>query len=340
MSLAAYIAVQMFSRPKESAHTDTMIRAVRLMRETISVIGNHCDVTSIEIDEGIDPNRTGLIGPEFSGLVTTLGHLESKRTATNPDMAGLVVHLLHEAGVTEGDTIAVGCSASFPGLMVATLAAAKAMDVYPVVIISLGASSYGATRPDFHLLDIYRLLIDKSIFTIQPAAISLGGGRDVGEGFDTSLRERLKEQIASSRIPFIEEPDLKKNVAERMRIYTGDSQRRKISAFVNTGGSYPNLGTSSLVLHVKPGLVERASIPPERERGVLFEMIAWKVPSIHLLFIRGLVMKYGLPWDPVPLPEPGRAVFYHVQTRNHFSFWMIVILYFILLILIFVKMLD
>ena len=36
-------------------------------------------------------------------------------------------------------------------------------------------------------------------------------------------------------------------------------------------------------------------------------MRAAGVPVIHLLYIRGLAQRYGIPWDPVPLPTPGAS---------------------------------
>jgi poly-gamma-glutamate system protein len=218
---------------------------------------------------------------------------------------GISSPLLQQAGVAAGDTIAVGGSASFPALMIATLAAAQAMEVYPVVILSLGASSYGGTHLDFNLLSIYQLLLREGVFTIQPAAISLGGENDIGQDFKTDIKERLLNQIQLSDIPFIYEPDLEKNVTARMKIYQGNSTAGRIAAFINIGGSYINLGTSELVLELKPGLNKNVSLPAKSERGVLFEMVARGVPCIHLLFIKGLATKYGLPWDSVPLPEPG-----------------------------------
>jgi poly-gamma-glutamate system protein len=316
LSLATYIAFRVLSPQKSLPYVDQMVHAARIMERSIVVIRDYCDRTGIEIDETIDPNRTGLVGPELSGLVTTLGHLEAKRTTTNPDMAGLIVHLLYQAGVGPGDTVAIGSSASFPALLVASLAAAKAMDVMPRAIISLGSSSYGATKTDFHLLDMVQLLLEKGVFEVPPAAVALGGGKDTGEGFEPGLRERLMAQIAATEYPFIKEPDLRRNVALRMGVYFGDSMRTRISAFIHTGGSYANMGTSSMVLKVKPGLNTRVSLPPESERGVLFEMAARGIPIIHLLFIRGLAVEYGLPWDPIPLPSPGQSPFYHVQTKE------------------------
>ena len=304
VSLSVYALVQVYAPPRRLHYSDEMLEAARIMSKAVALVGNHFDRTGIPIDETVDPNHTGLVGPEHSELATTLGQLEAKRTTTNPNMAGLVVHLLREAGVTAGDCVAVGCSASFPGLMVATLAATRAMDVRPIVILSLGASSFGGTRVDFNLLDIYELLLRGGISAFPPAAASLGGEQDIAAELEESVRQRLIGQIRESGITFVYEPDLQKNVSRRMQIYRESSGSSGISAFVNIGGSHVNLGTSELALALKPGLNTRLEIPAKPERGVIFEMAARGIPCIHLLFIRGLAMKYGLPWDPVPLPAP------------------------------------
>jgi poly-gamma-glutamate system protein len=83
-----------------------------------------------------------------------------------------------------------------------------------------------------------------------------------------------------------------------MEIYRENVPGGRISAFINSGGGEANIGLSNLVLKVKPGLNRELSLPPEKERGVLFEMAHRGVPIIHLLFIKGLVQKYKFPFDP------------------------------------------
>ncbi len=303
-SLAVYLSVQHLAPSRPLTRSDATLEAARTMAKAVKLIGRHCEEAGVAIDETTDPNHTGLVGPAHSGLATTLGNLEAKRTTTNPNMAGLVVHLLQRAGVVPGDTVAIGSSASFPGLLVAVMAATKAMKVRPVVILSLGASSYGGTRMDFNLLDIYELLLRERFAASPPAAISLGGEQDIAAELEQGIRDQLIAQIRQRGIPFIYEPDLQQNVSLRMRIYKRGSDTGTISAFINIGGAYANLGTSELALALKPGLNTRIEIPAKPERGVLFEMAGQGIPCIHLLFIKGLTTEYGLPWDPTPLPAP------------------------------------
>ena len=321
VSLVAFFLLTLFPDRTAPAHRDSMRRAAVMMDEAIRILRKACLDAGLKIDETIDPNRTCLIGPEHSGIMTTLGHLYAKRTTTNPDMAGLIVHLLVLAGVSEGDTIAIGSSASFPALYIASICAAQAMDVVPVSIISIGASMYGGTNPDFNLLHMTQTLLDAGLFIHPPAAVTLGGGRDIGEGFEPGMKPRIERHIAKSGLSTFQEPDLRENVLKRTDLFLGRNGDRDIAAFINTGGSYANLGMSSLALNLKPGLNFEARIPPENERGVLFEMLSRGIPCIHLLFIRGLATEYGLVWDPQPLPEPGSFRPVPKEGRLSLRFW-------------------
>jgi poly-gamma-glutamate system protein len=328
ISLLGWLLLQAISPRRSVAWSEEMREASQRMERAITAVARYRGTTGIPIDESLDPNRTGLIGPEYSPLFTTLGQLEAKRTTTNPDMAGLVVYLLRRAGVSAGDTIAVGCSASFPALLIATLAAAEAMSVHPVVILSLGASAYGATRPELNLLDLHGLLLNEGVLSTVPAAVSLGGEGDVGADFDPAFRESLVLQIGRSGVPLVDDPDLRVNVARRMAIYLGEPDKAgAVAAFVNIGGADANLGTSPLVLRAEPGLNIDLVLPPSEQRGVLFEMAARGVPVIHLLNIRGLALRYGLPWDPVPLPEPGTSRLQDDARARDLRFWLITAAY-------------
>jgi len=333
VSLAAFLVLQLLNPSSASQYSEVMARAGGIMEGAISAIGNHRPVASTALDLNIDPNQTGLIGPEYSPLMTTLGQLEAKRSTTNPNMAGLIAHLLYQAGVKAGDTIAIGSSGSFPAFLVASLAAAKAMDVHPVCILSLGASSYGATDTEFDLLDLYAVLQGSGICSHPPAAVSLGGEKDIGEDFEAEVRERLIRKIHNGGIPFIYEPDLAQNVAKRIKVYERNATGR-IAAFVNSGGGYANLGTSPLALKLRPGLNTRMMLPPKEARGVLFEMAARETPVIHLLYVKGLMQRFNLPWDPIPLPHAIERAEFGGMRFLGLRFWLVCISYFVSLCVI------
>jgi len=333
ISLVAYGALHLLSPPRVIHYSEEMLAAARKMAHGLAIVGDYRRSAGLPVDAGLDPNGTGLIGPEYSELVTTSGDLEAKRTTTDPNMAALLVHLLEAAGAAGGDTVAIGCSASFPALLIASLAAAEAMGVHPVFIISLGSSSYGMSDPRFNLLHLHQLLLRSEITNVGSAAVSIGGSRDVGADLEVDARERLTRQIEATADVFIHEADLRINVDQRMRIYEGP-QRSRVAAFINAGGNFANLGTSPGVLSVRPGLNRHLSLPAEQERGVLFEMAGRGVPVIHLLNIRGLADRYGLLWDPVPLPAPGTTRLTMPVSGSNSALWWISIIYILFLTLI------
>jgi len=324
ISVAVYLISQSLSNDQTVPYSKMMLEAAQIMEQMTTKIQQARIEAGLDINLIMDPNQTGLIGPEQGDLTTSLGHLQAKRTSTNPNIASLLVYLFKKAGIEKGDTIAIGASASFPALLVATLSACKAMEVAPVAMISLGASSHGATDSQFNLLDIYQILYKEQVVYQMPAVISLGGEDDFGAEFTDSVKKYLLQQIHNSGSHFINQKNLRKNVQERIKIY-GD---QKISCFVNIGGSEANLGESPLVLHVKPGLNTRLKIPDTSERGVLFEMAAHSIPIIHLLYIKGLVLQYGLPWDPAPLPKPGENPISNSHRPWNIPLFILTLLYF------------
>jgi len=328
VSLLAWAILRVVAPGSAIPWTPAMVGAAGAMDAVVAGAARHCRDEGLPIDLGVDPNGTCLVGPEHTDLLTSLGQLEAKRTTTTPDVAGLLVHLLSEAGVGEGDRVAVGASGSFPALLVATLVAVEALGAEPVTILSLGASSFGATRPAFHLLDLYELLETGGFVSTPVAAVSLGGSGDVGADFDAAFRGSLLQELLKGEVPLLQDPDLRSNVAERMALYG-------ISAvFVNIGGAEVNLGISPRILNVPPGLVGRLDLPDENERGVLFEMASRGVPVIHLLHVRGLALRYGLPWDPLPLPEALSTRFSDAQKGKDLSFWLLTVGYLVALTLV------
>ncbi|HBK61259.1 MAG TPA: hypothetical protein DDZ84_10780, partial [Firmicutes bacterium] len=159
---------------------DSQIRAAVIMRDCTLAIAEERTARGIHLDPELDPNSTGLIGAEFTPITTTLGVLEAKRTSTNPAFAALMVRYFLEAGLEPGDVVAVGASGSFPALVLATLAACRAVDLQPAVVYSIGASMYGANTPGFTFGDMLILLNHRGLLPYELAAVSLGGEGDAG----------------------------------------------------------------------------------------------------------------------------------------------------------------
>ena len=335
LSFAYLLLVRFLPSPEPDVRAE-MNEASRTMVAATAAIRACRESRGIRIDPGTDPNRTGLIGLETSPITTSAGRLEAKRTTTNPNFAALVVSLFHEAGVRRGDAVAVGASSSFPALVIATFSAAKSMGLRPVVISSLGASEWGANIPGFNWTDLEDCLRAAGILDVRPAARAVGGDEDVGRDMSPEGRALLESRIRESGVPFIEEPDLERNVEARMRLYRERAGNRPVKAFVNIGGSWANMGTNAEVLKLRPGLTDDVFVPPPGERGVLQAMAARHVPIIHLLNVKGLCERYGLPWDPRPLPAPGRGGFLNSAAGGGTSSVMLSAGYVLLVIMILV----
>lgn len=258
--------------------------------------------------EEIDLNRTGLIGPEWTPLTTTPGNEDAKRTSLDPNFAALLVRYFKEAGLEAGDTVAVGTSGSFPGLLTATLCAATEMDLDVKVSASFGASMYGATRLELNICRIMRLLKEGGIVEYQLLAVSPGGNNDYGESalFPDS-RETIAQLAAQEGVEYIDYNDIEKSIARRLEMFGED-----VDCFVNVGGASVNSGTSAYTLDFPNGLVtDPPRIPTTPNRGLMYEYAARGVPVINMLNVRQMAADNGLAFDPVPLTQPGEGGVYY-----------------------------
>ncbi len=70
LSMVAYFLLQLISSERSIRYTDEMVDAARTMQRATATTREFCDSTGIEIDETDDPNRTCLIGPELTPLMT------------------------------------------------------------------------------------------------------------------------------------------------------------------------------------------------------------------------------------------------------------------------------
>jgi poly-gamma-glutamate system protein len=338
LSVAFFVLWKLLPQNGPVSLRDDMVRASELMEEATGTLKACRLDKGLNFDRSTDINGTGLIGMEHSAITTSIGNLGSKRTSTNPNFAGLVVRLLRECDVREGDCVAVGASGSFPALIIASLAALETLDLDALWISSLGASQWGANHPEFHWLHMWQCLEKNNVFSQPPLVFSLGGEGDTGEDMEERGRQLLWEDMHRSGLLYLNEPDLVRNVAYRMEIYEKAANGRKIKAFINIGGSWSNIGSDSMVLHVRPGLNRIDKFPPPERRGVLYEMASRGIPVIHLLYVRGLTERYGLAWDPSPLPSPGEGTLYRITGERQEFMIGLEVAYIILVLLMLVSL--
>ena len=316
VSLAALALEPRLTPYRRSPSYATMTRAARIMEESTRLAREARLEAGVPVDRAVDLNGTGLIGVEYSGTTTSLGDLAAKRTVASPDMAAAMVGLLVEAGVKPGDTVAVGASGSFPGAVLATLAAARAMDLQVALIPSLGSSTWGANVPGFSILAIVKA--SEATHGYRAVAASLGGTGDAGLEMDPEALDALRDELSSSGVVVIESRDVADGIRQRMTLYDNFAAGRPIAAFVNIGGASASIGEGAGSLELVPGVnatVARLSGASDArgDDGVVFEMGARGIPVIHVLNIRKLSTDRGFPWDPVPFPPVGASRVYLVR---------------------------
>ncbi len=313
--------------------SESMRRAAQRMARAEEAIAAHRPALGIEMDPALDPHRTGLIGVESSILTTTVGDIVAKRTVTSTAFAALVVRYFHDLELVPGEIVAVGSSGSFPGALLAVLAACAETGVQPIVITSIGASEFGANIEGLSDAEMMVAARDASALPYLPAAISPGGDGDRGisslyrlEPSD-DLARYARSLAARLNIPFVGGTDYESAFAAHLTVYERTAQSLSaelpqkgisssapraspIAAFINIGGADINFGSDSASLALKPGLIR--PLPRELERGreseryparyggLLGHYLAAGIPIIHFLNIKGLALQAGIPVDGDP----------------------------------------
>ncbi|MCK9399394.1 MAG: poly-gamma-glutamate system protein [Bacteroidales bacterium] len=307
LSLFAFIAVENGKMDVKQDWYIEKLEAAQLSQSAANRLKSYRLENGVFIDEINDPNQTALIGQEYSLITTDQGLIESKLSATNPNFAAVIVQLLKDAGLNDNDNVAVAFSGSFPGLNISVLAALQTLKLRPIVITSVGSSNYGANDPYFTWLDMENILNKSNIFHIKSVAASIGGGNDLGRGLSPEGRDLIVKAIERNNVEFINEKHLENCIARRMEIYEKFSQGQPIKAFINVGGGIASLGNTINGQLIPSGLTEHLPMSNFPLRGVIIQMGQKGIPIIHILNLDQILAKYGLPVNPVPLPDPGEG---------------------------------
>lgn len=323
LALVGIFLVQTTATKEKHPHYEQQVLAAQIMEQSLGVLREARFEKGLPIDRELDPNATGLIGDEFTVITTSIGNLEAKRTSTNPSFAALLVRLFHEAGLEPGASVAIGASGSFPGLILATLAACEVMEVEPLLFYSVGASMYGANILEFTFIDMLHALHESGMLPYEILAVSLGSDNDRGDGMFLPESQGIMMEIAvSSQAPLIFAEDNAQSIKERLALYLQYNNLRLPDLFVNIGGASPNMGNTNASLQFPSGLVETMSLATDSpERGLIFEYLELGVPVIHLLNIRDLALKSGITIDPIPFPPVGSEDVYYVTKHNKWLIW-------------------
>jgi hypothetical protein len=165
ISLAGLMVVERFKVENVQPYFEEKLAAAKLAADAFEAVKTRREELAVKIDPTADPSMSGLIGLPMSPATSVWGEVAAKQTSVNPNFAAVMVDMLKEAGVREGDVVAVGMSGSFPALNICTYAACETLNVRPLVISSASASQWGANIPALLWPDMERLLRRKGKFT-------------------------------------------------------------------------------------------------------------------------------------------------------------------------------
>ncbi|MDR2869654.1 MAG: poly-gamma-glutamate system protein [Deferribacteraceae bacterium] len=239
-----------------------------------------------------------LLGEEYTFSTTSLGSEAAKRLSHAPDFPALIVQWLKEGGIEAGDSVAINASGSFPALNIAALSAVKAVGAKPLLISSLGSSSWGANRPDFTWLHMEQILI-KRWPEYKSLAVSLGGGRDMATGLfeegEQALYAALKLTDAPVLTPIVPE-DI---YANRMLVWRKANGGVLPKMLINVGGNPAYWGSKN---RNDGELRDEGFITPDMlvagRNGVGDRFLAEGRPIIHLLNITPIAAQYKITIPP------------------------------------------
>lgn len=274
---------------------DQKIAASRLAKEAMEVIKNERVRRGYPINPGFDPLKTGLIGLAVSDVTSIAGNLAAKQASINPNFAAVVVDMLGELGVKEGDQVAVGVSGSFPALNICTFAALETLKVTPIVIASASASQYGANFPDLLWVDMENVLFKEGLFSFRSKGASLGGVQDIGVGMSKTSRRQVREGIERNQLEFLSDETFESSIVTRMQKYSDYADGmpiRGFAAYVNVGGGTVSVGKHLGKRLFNPGINRRMPAGAGLVDGVMPRFAKEGVPVVHLVQILELTDRY------------------------------------------------
>ena len=319
IGLAAQVVVEAFPERTSELYLQQMLEAAQLSNEAMDVIRHERERRKLPIDPIADPAGSGLIGLAMSDITSNTGNLLAKQTTINPNWAAVAVRLLHEAGVREGDTVAVGLSGSFPALNISLYAAMATLRLEPIVISSISASQWGANHPKFLWLDMERVLYEHKLVAFRSIAASFGGAEDRATGLSEAGLKILRRAIARSKLRLIDPANYAESVVERMAIYRDKAAGRPIRAYVNVGGGTSSVGTRRSKFAFQPGINRRTPPRAALIDSVMARFLDEGVPVIHFLQVNRMAKRFGLPVSPQVRPPVGTG---QVFLQRRYNPWL------------------
>lgn len=306
VAICSFAAIETFKVREQQPYYREKMRAAQTALEAMRAVKAERLRRGIPIDVETDPAESGLVGELLSPVTTNIGHTGAKQTSVNPNFAAVMVHLLKRANVSEGDTVAIGMSGSFPAMNIAVLAAVEALRLRPVIISSIGSSQWGANHPDFMWTDMEKVLADANILPYRSAAVSPGGVDDRALGLSKAGKQMLRAAIERTEVPVLEPKSYTDGIEQRMALFRQQAGDAEIRAYINVGGGTTSVGTRVGKEMFKPGLNTDPPRGPAVD-SVMSRFAQAAVPVIHVIKIDTLAELHGLPLQPQAMQPVGQG---------------------------------
>lgn len=320
LAALVYIAVERFQVDKREEAYREKKAAVAAVRKGQEAIRAGRKRAGLEINYEQDPVHTGLIGTDDqSGALTTdKGYLRAKQIATQPNLAAVIVAWLKQAKVQKGDIVAVGMTGSFPGANLAAIAAIESLEARPVVITSIGSSTFGANQAEYTWLDMEKAAFDAGVIRTRSVAASIGGDKDKGIGLNKASIEAIRAAIARNGAEKIEEKSLVDSIARRMEIYAKEAGGvDKVKCYINIGGGLASVGSNLIGDKLIPTGYSNEWVEGNYPvMGVMLRFLKAGKPVIHLNDFRKIAEDHGLSIKPSAPSEPGEGPLFISRRYN------------------------
>lgn len=307
---------------------EDMYLASEKLQDAFELIKERKKELDIQINSNIDINETGMIGVDYNGITTTLGSIEAKRTTCNPNIAALFIKLLNEAGIKKGDKVAINLSSSFPALNIAAIISCEHLGVEPVIITSIGSSTWGGNNIEFPYIMMENYLYNLNVIKNKSIAISPGGSGDIGKDMDSILLNKILTNINKYDNIIIYEEDLKKNIDTRYKIY---KEKKAVDGLINVGGNLVSFGDTQDMEKFLYGVLLEKRYKENDNTGLVQKYNNMGVPVISMLNIKKMAEEYGISIDPKGLPDIGvESIYYEINYKDIYVYFSLIISFFIL----------
>lgn len=285
-----FIHETILRKPSPRADMQQMIEARELARKWMEIIDDQKRTLGLECDLGTTITHKRMLGAEFTPATTTLGSAQAKELSTNPEFAALLVRLLNDAEVDSADRVGVTLSGSFPALGVAVLAALQTAGIEPVILSSLGASSWGANQPGALWIDYERWLRQRGGLRYKSRLVTYGGENDNGSSIYPGGIAMMDSSLRGYDSPLYTPGSLVESINFKSILLENEG----IQLLINIGGNQASLGGCSHSMDIPPGLHMRLVHCEHENRGLILGMNTKGIPIIQFLSIRELALKQGI----------------------------------------------